>query len=184
MSNTKGRYVLAGAATIFLTLSFTAAFANPISVVASPFHINPDGSTNIIYCQGGFGCTYPIVVSSLKVTAADGTVYTYGAVPFSINSGQVSIPFGTGQSGWSITTAGSGCAGFVPVLGAGANTHCKGDYVFQTNGTENSSPFGVYSDFTVPQFGLGIAVTAALGLVALAVLKRGRNGAISVSRVA
>src|SRR5437870_7658673 len=110
-----------------------------ISLVAQPQTIQRDATTHIIYCQGGLGCNYPVLVTSLRVIGPEGTTYNYNGAPFTLASGSMDIPFGTGQGVWSITTPGLGCAGFIPLLGGGANTHCTGDYLIISFGTDGQT---------------------------------------------
>jgi len=148
-----------------------------ISLVAQPQTIPRDATTHIIYCQGGSGCNYPVIVTSLKVFGPEGTIYNYNAVPFTLTTGQTKdIPFGTGQSGWSIQTPGAGCSGFTPLPGGGANTHCPGDYLILSIGNDGQtqSIFVVLTDFAVkaPMFTLGTGIAVSLGFLGVIFMKR------------
>jgi len=147
-----------------------------ISLVAQPQTIQRDQTTHIIYCQGGLGCNYPVNVFTLTVTGPDGTIYKYNLAPFTLASGSRDIPFGTGQPDWTITFAGVGCAGFTPLLGGGSNTHCPGDYVIISIGSDGQtqSIFIVLTDFavSVPMFSLGAGIAVSIGFLGVIVMKR------------
>jgi hypothetical protein len=164
-------------APIALFLSITAfaipVYANPASMVVEPQVIAQDQTSTIIFCQGGNGCNYPVTVNNLTVTDPNSVTYTYnggagcptGTVPFTISSGEVDIPFGTGASD-------SSCWSPAP------STHATGDYIVASSGTEGrvNSPFTVSTDFfVVPEGPIGvIGLVSALGagLATLAIARR------------
>lgn len=175
-----------------LALSFILLFASvPLvyasgAVSSSPANIAPD-QTNTITINPGV----PFVVA-VAIIGPDGSFYA--STSCTVNSpcaGDATHPvvltFGTGVSGWIITSppsqlvpplssngVGSGCTGYTPSSGGAANTHCSGQYSYVLAGfTYNGQvTFAVgTTSFSVPEFGLPAFMMAAFGLVLITLRK-------------
>ena len=157
-----------------LSVSLVSAFVYPSFADTpygnvSPTNLAPDQSTTIT-----IGDTIAFHVTSVSVTGPDGTVYSYSCGLLECNgdsSNPVTFNFGTGISGWVITTVapGNGCPGFTPVLGGGANTHCSGEYTVSASGVALSTTprFSVSTGFSVPEFGLSAVMISAIAFFLL-----------------
>ncbi|HZW55685.1 MAG TPA: hypothetical protein VFF30_05290 [Nitrososphaerales archaeon] len=147
-----------------------AAFGSTPGAGSSPSNIGPDQSSMLTISNNQV-----FAVGAVTVTGPDGTVYKSTVCTLSTpctgsSSSNVTLSFGTGVSGWIVTTVGAGCAGYSPALNGGANTHCNGQYEYSVTGLALARPpiFRVSANFSVPEFGVPAIMVAAVGMVLLA----------------
>ena len=160
---------------VLLAIGFVpAAFASTPSAGTSPSNIAPDQTNTLTISNSGV-----FAVGGVTVTGPDGTVYKSTVCTITTpctgsSSNSVVLSFGTGVSGWKVTTVGAGCAGYSPALNGGANTHCSGQYTYSIVGVALNNPpiFRVSANFSVPEFGLPAVAVAAIGIVFLMLRSR------------
>jgi len=172
------RLMLAVPVILGLMLSVPAVFATVTPLSVSPSSIPTDGTVTISLCT-----TATWVVQQVHVTTPDGIVWKHVGPDVQLSPNYIcpttfNLVFGDNSPDWCV-------ASLTPILGnagpcldpqpSASQTGVSGAYTVQViwkSTPRSTEQFHVFDHFEVPEFGLPGVVTAAMGLVTVALLTR------------